>query len=348
VFVTGLSEGVGSLYDFATVSYDAATGTQLWVARYDSASHGDESATSIDVSPDGTQVYVTGCASPQQYCVGGDYLTVAYRTADGTKVWTSRYSATAQSQDTPTKVVAGPDGSAVYVTGVSDGFGTDDDFVTLAYDAKNGSQLWLARYNGPTNGGDQPADVSVSPDGTRIFVTGCTGDQYCTGHYATVGYDAATGGEVWSAADLRGYHPGSVAISPDGTRVFVTGYGYGDGVGTWDYVTVAHDAATGENLWTSTYDGGVHLHDFGRVVTVDPDGDRIYVTGESDSPNTFMGWATLAYDPTTGEELWLARFGKGSAPFAMQMSANGSRLFITGYMEGGRTLYDFATLSYSA
>ena len=120
-----------------------------------------------------------------------------------------------------------------------------------------GSQVWVQRYNGPGNSFDEASSVAVSPGGSRVFVTGESRGTTTT-DYLTVAYSAATGARLWAA---RYNGPGnggdtafSVAVSPGGSRVFVTGGSRGTRSGA-DYATVAYRAATGARLWAARYNG---------------------------------------------------------------------------------------------
>ena len=76
MFVTGFSFSFVSNYDYLTVAYNAATG-QLWVKRENGPAFGDDQASALDVSPDGSRLFVTGRSDG---LTGHDYETVAYST----------------------------------------------------------------------------------------------------------------------------------------------------------------------------------------------------------------------------------------------------------------------------
>ncbi len=57
-------------------------------------------------------------------------------------------------------------------------------------------QLWLARYNGPADRADSAYALGVSPDGTRVYVTGRSPGSGTSVDYATVAYNAAIGAQA--------------------------------------------------------------------------------------------------------------------------------------------------------
>ena len=184
--MTGYSNGADSFSDYATLAYDATTGHTLWLARYNGANM-EDFAQAMAVSPDGSKVFVTGYS----YGVGSfsDYATVTYDAATGQELWLSRYDDPAHGFDFACAVAASPDGTKVFVTGSSDGPNLGiSDYATLAYDAATGEKLWLRRYNGPANHSDLAYDLAVSPDGTKVFVTGSSDGIDSGSDYATIAY----------------------------------------------------------------------------------------------------------------------------------------------------------------
>lgn len=97
-----------------------------------------------------------------------------------------------------------------------------------------------------------------------------------------------------------------LAVSPDGSRVFVTG-SVPRGL-AYDYGTVAYDAATGTQLWAVNYDGPAKSYDDAATLGVSPDGSEVFVTGYSIGSGTSHDYATLAYDASTGAQLWVMRY----------------------------------------
>jgi WD40 repeat protein len=261
VFVTGFSFGSASRFDYATVAYDASTGATLWVKRYDRS---DDEARALEVSPDGTTVFVTGGSYGSATSL--DYATVAYDASTGAKLWARRYNGPLSSQDEANALDVSADSSSVFVTGYSYGLTQSADYATVAYDASTGAKLWVSRYREPSNENEEPAGaqaVAVSPDGSSVFVTGRNRSTTTANDYATVAYEAATGAKLWA----RRYSPAAdsqdaasaLVVSPDGSRVFVTGSSSGSS-GLSDYATVGYDASTGAKLWARRYNGpGNHL-----------------------------------------------------------------------------------------
>ena len=344
VFVTGASTGAASGYDYVTVAYDAATGGQLWASRYNGPGNGYDAATSVAVT--GGRVFVTGQSDGGTS--GQDYVTVAYDAATGAQLWASRYNGPGNGPyhrgDAATSVAV--TGGTVFVTGQSDG-SDQEDYATVAYDAATGAQLWASRYNGPGNSTDEATSVAVT--GGTVFVTGTSRDGLASWRdYATVAYDAATGGQLWAS---RYNGPGNstdeaTSVAVTGGTVFVTGQSTGSTSNT-DYATVAYSAATGGQLWASRYNGPGNSYDSANSVAVT--GGTVFVTGQSTGSTSNTDYATVAYSAATGGQLWASRYnGPGNSyDSANSVAVTGGTVFVTGQSTGSTSGQDYATVAYS-
>jgi hypothetical protein len=125
VYVTGVACCASA--DFATIKYDAG-GHQVWVAFYDSPTHGTDEATALAVDNAGC-VYVTGKISAGSG--GWDYETVKYD-ALGHECWSIGYSGPDLQGDRPTAIALDDSGN-VFVNGTSGSATCWDDWLTVKY-----------------------------------------------------------------------------------------------------------------------------------------------------------------------------------------------------------------------
>jgi len=310
LFVTGVSQGSTSGLDYATVAYNAATGARLWVTRYNGPGNGEDGAKSVAVSPGGGMLFVTGYS--QGTTSGLDYATVAYNAATGARLWVTRYNGPGNGRDFAHALAVSPGGGTVFVTGQGKAAAPGDDYATVAYNAATGAQRWAALYHGPATGQDAAFSVAVSPGGGAVYVTGASKAtaSVLDYEYATVAYNAATGAQRWAArtpGPVPAYDAASsVAVSPGGGAVYVTGQSHGR-VGL-DYATAAYNAATGAQLWVTRYNGPGGRSDAATSVAASPGGGTVYVTGQSQGTTTNLDYATVAYNAATGARLWLTRY----------------------------------------
>lgn len=330
VYAAGYS-GAGSALSYRATAHDALTGGLLWEQSFPGDyvdapfGNGEEPGPFLAASPDGGKVYVAGRPPG-----GPGLLLVALDTATGARAWSAAYAGSAPLSgtahwDSAYGVAASPDGARVFVAGIVTDPTTKPDYVTLAYDAATGDQLWEARYNnapfgslgGNPNAYDLATAMALSPDGATVYVAGKSEGDAATRwsyDYATVAYDALTGDERWvrryDSREGKPTPPGwpisseeaqAVRVSPDGDTVLVSGSTYA-GVSQdseSDFATVAYDAA-GALRWAALYDGG-DTRDNAYDLALAPDGSRAYVTGEGS-----IGGVTVAYDAATGAQVWAA------------------------------------------
>lgn len=264
--------------------------------------------------------------------------------------------------DMPFDAKMSADGATLFVTGQSWQDEKDAyDFATIAYDTATGAQKWLARYDGPGDAHDIPQQVALSPDGSRLYVTGWV-HMNPVGEgadYATVAYATATGAQLWDAT-YEGPDEGDdssygVAVSPDGAWVYVVGKS-GIGWENMDYATIAYRADTGERAWVARYSSVPGSgEDTAISVVVSPDGRAVFVTGAGGTTLTtiaYRGGETVEGEPAPGTELWRATHSRGYA-YWIALSPDGKTVHVTGskHQNNSGVLvpnWDYVTIAYEA
>ena len=341
VFVTGTTTttNFGSTGRFATLAYDASTGAEKWVANYPgSAFPGYSTGEALAVSQDGSTVFVTGysycddCSEPPK-----QFLTLAYDVSTGDRLWVAHYPAWGGAES----IALSPDGSMVFVNGsAKQGSGS----ATVAYEAATGEQLWAIESDDRALALGEA--LSVSHDGSTVFVAGTSGSgsgMPCwswTGGLHITAYSVVDGAVEWSSThrvasdDVCGAAT-SLGVSPDGSKVFVSGYGgLSDGTSTYGLAMVAFDAFTGAELWARhEEDIRVGEGDTPVPLGVSPDGSKVFMLGyDCERPCSTHPLVTVAYDALGGDRLWESRYdggGRGNAT-DLAVSPDGSAVFVTG------------------
>jgi uncharacterized delta-60 repeat protein len=269
--------------------------------------------------------------------------------------WVARYDGPANESDGAIDVAVDDDGN-VYVTGSSTGIGTFADYATIKYNSA-GVQQWVARYNGPGNFFDEPADLAID-DAGNVYVTGRSAGSGTNDDYATIKYNSA-GVLQW----VNRYNgPGnsldaarSLAVDEDG-NVYVTGQSTGDGTNT-DYATIKLNSA-GAILWVTRYNGPGNATDRAQSLVIDD--AYVYVTGHSAGAGTDLDYATIKHNITTGEVIWVSRYngaGNGRDDATSITVDNSGNVYVTGTIISGfdpsgdpypLEFFDWATIKYNS
>ena len=265
----------------ASPAVAATTLPVLWTAGgLDSGSTGPGNAANIAVDASGNVAVVSGPALARD-------LAVTSYTADGSFRWRSTVSPSTGTYRGGW-VVAAPNGDFVAVGYNVDSHGFARGSTLVRY-ASNGTLQWRVDLVALV------ARLVVDAEGSTYLAFGSSVNS--VGAIQLQKYNSS-GVLLWANGipvngSLTSVIATSLALSPDGTDVIVTG----DVPGGATWVTAAYDTATGTRRWVVTAAEGIAARD---VVV---DATRVYVTGEGNvGVNGFL--TVVAYDRATGARLW--------------------------------------------
>lgn len=289
VFVTGDVQMPNTGRDFLTVRYDALTGQRLWAKTFNGSGTSNDIPGRTAVSADGSKVFVSGTSNASDIMAA----TVAYDAHTGDRLW-ARHYAGPFGRALPGGLTVSPNGSKLYFTGASLSAGGYFVWATVAYDAADGSSLWVRHYVGPATGGSA-GNAVVSHDGSRIFVTGSDNGTNGWSNGVTVAYRASNGKRVWVRRYVGLGGPSAMSgptLSPDGNTLYVDGVTMPPPTEAFTPpstgVAIAYQTANGQQRWKRR-DAG--------VVATSPDGSRVFGTGAEAIDISSSEWTTIALAP---------------------------------------------------
>jgi len=314
---------------------------QEWEAIYDGL--GDDRNTSLAID-DSCNVFVTG-TSPVNY-EAENFCTIKYNNYGSLK-WIRYYNGPAYASIDEAKCIATDHSGNVYVAGNSADLSRD--YVTIKYNL-NGDIRWVARYDGPGYGYDNPVAIIVDED-ENVYVTGHSMGSGTNFDCATIKYDS-TGTELWverynGPANSADY---SYALALDDSgNVFITGYSMGPNEVNADCITIKYNSA-GVEQWVARYDSPAHADDNAEKIAVDSFGNS-YITGKSRTSTIVSnsGYLTIKYN-SDGIEQWVNRAigplgSDGARDIVLDHSGN---LFVTGTSYNNQSNYDYTTIKYNS
>ncbi|MEI6948949.1 SBBP repeat-containing protein [Paraflavisolibacter sp. H34] len=350
VYVTGISEGVSSASDYATLKYSPEGGL-LWRARYNGTANSFDHANALAVDGAGN-VYVTG------YSRGAgtfaDFATVKYGPA-GTEHWVARFNGPESDFDEATALALDA-GGAVYVTGLSRDHNNIAEYVTLKY-LPDGRPAWTARYNSAARGFrfNIPSALALDAWG-NVSVTGVSGvDQdLFSGDYATVQYNSS-GVLQWEARynGTANWWDAPYALAVDGKgNVLVSGESWGSDTGP-DLLTLKYNARGGEE-WAKREGGSGNGEEKAVALALDPWGNLL-VAGAGCRQQDVDGQPVydmllVKYRPD-GSRSWERRYDgpAGGADEATALATDaGGNVYVAGTSLGQGSATDYALVKYGA
>jgi Tol biopolymer transport system component len=347
--------------DGYVVGYNASTGAELTHRLVSGSSSIYTSVYAIALSADGSKLFLAATEynlnqlPTKSYTLGLNAPNLAL------PLWQPK------EHDRGDPAIGGlhlsPDGTRLFWVGDQYGAPVTQaskwNYLTIAYDTATGAEVWARTYNGTGSSEDDGYAIAVAPDGSKVFVTGASaGTATSKWDQATVAYDVATGAQSW-ANRFDGANHGSevgygIAVSPDGSAVY-TGGTHSRAIGsktTWDYLATSIVPASGARNWSTYHNGpgdftGTAGFDAAFAVDVAPDGNTVFLSGQSFRSGSRFDFTTVGYD-TGGARTFLARYdgptrGDDFAAFEA-LAPDGSTLYVTGGSLGGN--WDSATVGW--
>ncbi|MBI2723110.1 MAG: T9SS type A sorting domain-containing protein [Bacteroidetes bacterium] len=294
VYVTGAAYN-GSDEDLVVLKYDSL-GILQYSYLYNNGANDEGNSVKVD---NAGNAFVTGVS--YDGTTGKDYITIKLNPT-GSVVWTERFNNPngGNGDDLGIDLVLDDANDLVYVTGESYSGNANTDITTVTYKKSTGGIQWLYDYNGAGNGYDYPTAITISPNGSGVFVTGA--ESGSSMDIVTMYLDL-NGNLIWNTVTdgTAGGTDAGNAIVLSGANVVVCGV-IDNTTTNNDYTTIKYDGSNGSIIWQQNYDNSNHWNQ-ATGLAKDSTGN-IAVVGLELNGSSIYEYRTIMYD-STGTQLWV-------------------------------------------
>ncbi|MEO0076590.1 MAG: SBBP repeat-containing protein [candidate division WOR-3 bacterium] len=273
-----------------------------WTRRYSSAGAVADYAYVMTIDNLGN-VYVAG-----HHTITGQSSNALVKKYDtnGNLLWTYEYNTAGNYAERFSSIVVAPSGN-VYLCGYTMGYNAGD-YLIVKLNGQTGDSIWTRTYDAPGSGGYDFCRRIAIDASENVYVTGYGARSgYGTSDIVTLKYNT-DGALQWAAfydAGVTGADQG-YSIFVNETGVYVTGYSNASSSGNADIVTIKYDPASGNEVWSSRYDGTASSNDYGRDIVVDNLGN-VYITGSANNSGANTDITTIKYNPS-GNIVWVRTY----------------------------------------
>lgn len=343
-----------SIFGFAVVAGPPAptwTDPDIANASYDSVSFSfatqETNSQEIFFKDDGTKVYVIGVTNDTIYQYS---LSTAWDLS--TASYDSVSFGTATQENTPTGLFFKPDGSKFYLLGFfaktvfQYSMSTAWDVSTASYDSVS-----FSVNAEETN----PRDVCFKPDGTKMYITGISGDEINEYSLSTA-WDVSTASYAanFSVASQE-VNPNSLSFNPDGDKFWIVG-STSDSVfqyslsTAWDISTASYDSISFSVASESASSASIRFKS---------DGSKMYILNNTDDSAYQYSTAASAWtnpDLTTAsyDSVSFSTSTQETNPRGIAFKDDGTKMYVVGLTNDAAfqytlsTAWDVSTASYDS
>lgn len=324
--------------DYLIIKYSSA-GVQLNTVSFDGADQLDDVLNDMAIDASGN-ILVTG--KSRTAANKDDYATVKYNSS-----LVAQWSKTldqAGKTDRATGIFVDGSGN-VYVTGRSSN-GSDDDFVTVKYNAANGTQAWIKTYD---SGGDDQAE-DIAGNGTSIVICG-TKFNGIQNDLQTISY-SLSGTLQWSTTYAGGAgldeNVNHVTIDAAGNSI-ITGTTQIAATPSNDNILVIRYNNSGSQQWANVLGGTMNIDDNSALSLIENTSGNVYTVGALTNSNTMKDACLLNHNAAGTLQYNKQYNGEGEfTDKGIAICMSGGILYSTGYCYSYNEDRNFCTIKYDA